>query len=157
MQNVTFFRKVYEEYGEEPLYKICKNITYETRPESNVIFKQGTLLIEISQLICCVGDKGHEFFILLRGRVGVCIELQRTVEKPDGTFEKEYYPHEVAEKLTGDSFGELALIEDKPRTATIICKEVCHFAILDRMSYKEILGNNNGTGWLSNPLCADYE
>ncbi len=66
--------------------------------------------------------------------------MQRKVEKPDGTFEKEYYLNEVAEKLTGDSFGELALIEDKPRTATIICKEECHFAILDRVNYKEILG-----------------
>ena len=47
---------------------------------------------------------------------------------------------EVAEKFTGDSFGELALIEDKPRTATIICKEECHFAVLDRDNYKEILG-----------------
>lgn len=47
---------------------------------------------------------------------------------------------EVNELGVGDSFGELALINDRPRMATIICKEDCEFAILERDQYKEILG-----------------
>lgn len=39
----------------------------------------------------------------------------------------------------GDSFGELSLIENKPRAATIKCKENCHFAVLDKQFFIHIL------------------
>ena len=39
----------------------------------------------------------------------------------------------------GASFGELALIHLKPRAATIICKEDCYFATLDRQGYDKVL------------------
>ncbi len=39
----------------------------------------------------------------------------------------------IAHELTGgDTFGELALQHDVTRSATIICKTRCEFAILDR-------------------------
>jgi len=41
----------------------------------------------------------------------------------------------------GNSFGELALIENKPRAATIKCKENCHFAVLDKQFFVHILSN----------------
>lgn len=78
--------------------------------------------------------------------------LQKIIEKPDGTVEKEFYLNEIAEKVTGESFGELALIEDKPRSATIICKEECHFAVLERDHYKEILGKTSVISYISHLL-----
>lgn len=39
----------------------------------------------------------------------------------------------------GMAFGELALIDNKPRSATIICEEDSHFAILDKQSFSDIL------------------
>ena len=41
---------------------------------------------------------------------------------------------------SGQSFGELALMNNKPRAATIICVETWYFATLDRDGYKRILG-----------------
>lgn len=41
---------------------------------------------------------------------------------------------------SGDSFGELALLSDNPRAASIKCLTDCHFAVLDRLSYKRSLG-----------------
>lgn len=35
----------------------------------------------------------------------------------------------------GDSFGELALLNDGPRSATIKCMVDCHFAVLDKKNY----------------------
>jgi CRP-like cAMP-binding protein len=46
---------------------------------------------------------------------------------------------EVAECQEGASFGELALLKQKPRTATIHCKENTHCAVLDKASYKQVI------------------
>ncbi len=39
----------------------------------------------------------------------------------------------------GDSFGELALLNEKPRSATIICTENCLFGVIDKNNFKQIL------------------
>ncbi len=39
----------------------------------------------------------------------------------------------------GASFGELSLLENKPRQATIICKANCSFATLEKAQFKAIL------------------
>jgi CRP-like cAMP-binding protein len=40
---------------------------------------------------------------------------------------------------SGDSFGELALLDNKPRAASIRCVEDCHFAVLEKANFQEIL------------------
>ena len=39
----------------------------------------------------------------------------------------------------GSSFGELALLKNKLRAATVKCKEPCHFAVIERKDYKKVL------------------
>ena len=39
----------------------------------------------------------------------------------------------------GAAFGELSLLENKPRQATIICKSQCSFAVLEKIQFKSIL------------------
>ena len=34
----------------------------------------------------------------------------------------------------------MSLLSNKPRNATIICKEDCHFAILTKEHYRSVLG-----------------
>jgi CRP-like cAMP-binding protein len=46
---------------------------------------------------------------------------------------------EVAKLHNGGSFGELALIEDKPRAATIKCHTDCTFATMEREDYNKTL------------------
>lgn len=40
---------------------------------------------------------------------------------------------------SGKSFGELALINNKPRAATIKCITPCHFAVMSKADYKKCL------------------
>ena len=47
---------------------------------------------------------------------------------------------EVGDLEVGKSFGELALIKNKPRAATIVCRQNCSFAVMDRNDYKKVLG-----------------
>ena len=39
----------------------------------------------------------------------------------------------------GSSFGELALIDDKPRAATIVCLQPSHLMTIQKEEYKELL------------------
>ena len=41
---------------------------------------------------------------------------------------------------SGDYFGELALLKDEPRAASIIAKTDCKLLTLDRMAFKRLLG-----------------
>lgn len=43
---------------------------------------------------------------------------------------------------SGDSFGELALIENQPRAATIICDTDCYFSVLEKEYFNWILSIN---------------
>ena len=40
---------------------------------------------------------------------------------------------------TGKSFGELALINNKPRAATVKCITDCHFAVISKQDYDSLL------------------
>ena len=42
----------------------------------------------------------------------------------------------------GDSFGELALRQNMPRTATILCKEETHFGVLGREEFQRVLSEH---------------
>lgn len=46
--------------------------------------------------------------------------------------------HEVSKLGIGDSFGELALLNDEPRRATIICCTPCCFATLEKDKFKKV-------------------
>lgn len=73
-----------------------------------------------------VGDHGSLFYIILRGSVGINICLPNT-EEPD-----KFDVKEVNILKAGSSFGELALINDAKRTATVIAKEDCIFAVMEK-------------------------
>jgi CRP-like cAMP-binding protein len=47
---------------------------------------------------------------------------------------------EVNVMKAGQSFGELALITEQPRNATVYCKTECHFLVLDKDDYTQIIG-----------------
>lgn len=45
----------------------------------------------------------------------------------------------MKELTAGDTFGEMALIEDKPRGATILCLEDCDFITFEKAAFVELL------------------
>lgn len=102
---------------------------YEIFKKSELIFEQGTV--------------GTKFFVILKGSVGVVVNIAKITEEKmnNGTIltKTEITPTEVKILKGGDSFGELALIDNKARAATIICKEETHLAVLDQKHFNNIL------------------
>lgn len=75
------------------------------------------------------GDPGDKFFMVEEGQLTVL-----KVEKP-GEKEKEVYHYK-----DGDYFGELALLKNIPRQASIKCVTDVKLVSLDKESFKRMLG-----------------
>lgn len=54
-------------------------------------------------------------------------------------YEKIKWFVEVHTLTTGDSFGELGLLKDEPRAATIFCQNDVYLAVLSREDFDKVL------------------
>ena len=76
--------------------------------------------------IICEGDEGHTFYILREGEVK-CTKVGHT--------------EEVSKRLVkGDFFGELALLKDDKRAATVTAVQPCKDLTLKRNEFVRMLG-----------------
>ncbi|CDW86844.1 cyclic nucleotide-binding domain containing protein [Stylonychia lemnae] len=72
-------------------------------------------------------------------------EIRETMNEDDLRTEEdmeEFYMKytEISQIQTGQSFGDLALIEQKPRMASIRCMTDTHFAVLSKKDFNKVLG-----------------
>ena len=75
------------------------------------------------------GHKGHSFYLILEGEA-------KAMKLNPNTGQEE----EVMKYKERGYFGELALLKDTPRQASIISKGKLKLAKIDRNSFKRILG-----------------
>jgi CRP/FNR family transcriptional regulator, cyclic AMP receptor protein len=68
------------------------------------------------------GAAGSEFFVIVDGEVAVT---------KDGS--------EIRTMREGDFFGEISLLEDRPRTATVTAKTPLRFFVLTRQNFRTLL------------------
>ena len=75
------------------------------------------------------GDKGEEMFIIQSGKVKISKRI-RGVEKTLATLEK------------GEFFGEMAILNDKPRSASAETLEKCEMLVIDRKTFDSLIRGN---------------
>ena len=75
------------------------------------------------------GEPGHEMFIIQKGRVQLTRNL-RGVEKI------------LAVLPTGELFGEMAIINQKPRSATATVIEESRLLVLDQVTFEKMIKDN---------------
>ncbi len=80
------------------------------------------LEVDAGKVLCREGEAAREFFVIVDGRV----EVSR-----DG--------RPLSTLADGDFFGEIALIEDLPRTATVIATSPLRFFVLTRQAFRSLL------------------
>jgi cAMP-dependent protein kinase regulator len=74
------------------------------------------------------GETGDKFYILEEGQ---CFASKATSGSPSV---------KVMEYKPGDYFGELALLRDEPRAASVVAKTDSRLLVLDRRGFKRLLG-----------------
>jgi CRP-like cAMP-binding protein len=85
------------------------------------------LEIGAGRVLCKEGDTAREFFVILEGEVDVTKDGRR-----------------LAPLGPGDFFGEIALIEQSTRTATVTAATPVRFFVLTSRAFSALLDNNPG-------------
>jgi CRP/FNR family transcriptional regulator, cyclic AMP receptor protein len=77
------------------------------------------------QVLCKEGEVGQEFFVIIDGKVEITRKGKR-----------------VATRGAGDFFGEIALLEDTPRMATVTAKTPLRLFVLTRRDFRHLVDEN---------------
>lgn len=123
-REITFFKNLISQLGQKLHYRICEFLTLEYREAETVKSKQ---------VLFNEGDQGDNFYILLDGKVRLMIS-------PKGSDDTTLT--EIAQLNSGQSFGELSLLKNQPRTATVVCMQSCYFMTLSKENYLRLLGKS---------------
>jgi CRP/FNR family cyclic AMP-dependent transcriptional regulator len=78
--------------------------------------------LDTGKVLCKEGQTGQEFFVIMQGEV----EITRRGKK-------------LATRGSGEFFGEIALVEDVPRTATVTARTPLRFFVLTRRNFLRLL------------------
>jgi CRP-like cAMP-binding protein len=146
---VTTFRrlrqlKAFKSLSDFVLKELCTVMQYTTLDPGRVVFRQG--------------DHGTSWYIIIRGRVNVNVERVSNptgggggpaimVSSSDGGDNPKPAaskgPSSKATTVTvlgpGDGFGELALVNDRPRAATIVTTAPCVLVHVEKGDYNRIV------------------
>ncbi|MDI6739422.1 MAG: cyclic nucleotide-binding domain-containing protein [Candidatus Edwardsbacteria bacterium] len=83
--------------------------------------------IKPGQIVVRRGDIAHCFYIVVDGELDVIGRDGKTV---------------VTTLRKGDPFGEIALLENVPRTATVVAKSDGHLLFINTTDFKELIAEN---------------
>ncbi|CAD8144139.1 unnamed protein product [Paramecium pentaurelia] len=133
----TYFKKLKSQLREDILLKLIKSLQIERFKQYEVVFNQG--------------ETGRKMYFILEGEVSILVRNQDHLDttinqkkcklKKFEDFLSIRYSNfrQVAVKKQFDYFGEIAIEQRIPRTATVISKESTTLAILTYESYQKLL------------------
>ena len=76
-------------------------------------------------MLCTEGEIGHEFFVIVDGKVKITRKGRR-----------------IATRGSGDFVGEIALLEEMPRTATVTAETPLRLFVLTSRDFRHLLDEN---------------
>jgi cAMP-dependent protein kinase regulator len=125
MGNTLKKRKMYEEF----LKKVPILDSLDSWEAMNLADCLEPRLYNDGDTVVKQGDPGDDFFIIVQGEAKV-------LQKKDGESEEV----EVGTLKTSDYFGEIALILNRPRAATVVAQGKLECVKVDRQRFERILG-----------------
>lgn len=117
------------ERNEETLKKVELLSTVEAYELGQIADALKSKKVDAGTNIIKMGEEGNEFYILEEGKAYAtkCTEPGKE-------------PERVMDYTDGAYFGELALLKNEPRAATVTAETECKLLYLDRMAFKRLLG-----------------
>ncbi|MEJ2231692.1 MAG: FAD-dependent oxidoreductase, partial [Nitrospirales bacterium] len=103
---------------------ITKMAVERTEQVNHAHFQQGDIIIQ-------QGEIGDRFYIIESGEVEI---IRESPGKPE---------ERLSTRSAGDSFGELALLQDVPRTATVRCLTPVNVISFNRRDFLQLTGSSH--------------
>ncbi len=104
---------IFKELTINELAAVASVTQQKSFPENSIVIKEG--------------EPGDTLYLIIEGQVAVC------KRQPDGSN------LELDKINAGDYFGEMALFENIPRTATIRTLSACHILSVNKLEFEEIV------------------
>lgn len=104
---------LFEDLNDEELAKVAGIVSEEKFSKDHALFKEG--------------DKGDKFYIIRNGSVRVSQSIGGAGEEALTILEK------------GEYFGEMALIDDAPRSADLIVHEDTELLVISKKDFDDLL------------------
>jgi CRP/FNR family transcriptional regulator, cyclic AMP receptor protein len=104
---------LFEDLTEEELAKVSQILVKESYPEGTFLFREG--------------DKGDKFYVIIKGAVRISQAISGTGEEALTILGK------------GDYFGEMALIDESPRSADVIIHENSELLVISKKDFDDLL------------------
>ena len=117
-------REKYEEFLKS--VKLLESMDHYERSKLGDAIKEATF--KKGDTVIKQGEEGNRFFVIVEGEAAAFKSI-------DGGS-----PQEVMQYKEKDYFGELALLKNEPRAASVVCKTDLKCVTLDRNSFKRLLG-----------------
>ncbi len=89
------------------------------------------MTIESGEVLFEEGEPGDAFYIVFQGAMDIA------KSRPDGTEER------LAVRRRGEAFGEMALLNDAPRSATVRAAETSQLMVVTRDNFRVLLGGDS--------------
>jgi signal transduction histidine kinase len=112
LKDIPFF----EGLSEAELNEIMKSVSEQEFEKDEVVFREGEI--------------GHIFYIINSGSVKIC----KLINNGEETNEEV-----LSVRKAGEFFGEMALIDEKPRSASVIAVEKTELLAIDRDGFYKII------------------
>jgi CRP/FNR family transcriptional regulator, cyclic AMP receptor protein len=109
LQNIPLFSAL----GEEDLEAIANQAVTKTFPKGNIVINEG--------------DRTDSLYVILSGKVKVFLTDEAHKEVI------------VDIQRSGDYFGELALLDEAPRSASVMTMEPCTFLVVSKSAFDRYL------------------
>ncbi|XP_076437211.1 cyclic nucleotide-binding domain-containing protein 2-like [Babylonia areolata] len=106
----------FDKFTEEIQLNLCRAVTYTCIEETRIVLRRGHI--------------GHNFYFIYSGSVFVNVQ--------DIDSDGEPFIKTEAILAHGDSFGELALLKDIRRTATVSVRETCELLVVEKDVFSQV-------------------
>lgn len=123
LENTLSFLKnivIFSELDEEALLLLAQRLKYSKYNAGDIVIAEG--------------EKGTDFFVLYTGEAKIITRASNGIDEL------------ISILHPGDCVGETALIENRPRTATVITMEPCEFIMLSQSDFDQVFPKDSQEG-----------
>jgi CRP-like cAMP-binding protein len=114
------------EYVQNSIARMKKIAPYIKNPQKDFSHGETTRIYAKNSIIFCEGEPGDELFIIQKGSVKI-IKITESNEIL------------LAVLKSGDIFGEMALLESKPRAAGAVAYEDCQLLAVNKTNFQQMI------------------